>query len=78
MTKKAYIVANEQQERKVLEKLEQECLLWHGGEYPTEFMPSKRYAGIFPYSIFVYDTVYWNMLSEVEDEEIVYDGREEE
>ena len=79
MTKKAYIVANEEQEHEVLEELEQECLLWHSGEYPTEFMPSKRYDVIFPYAIFVYyNTVYWNILSELEDEEIVFNGRKEE
>lgn len=78
MTNKAYIVANEEQEHEVLNDLEQECLLWHSGEYPTEFMPSKRYNVIFPYAIFVYyNTVYWNMLSELEDEEIVFDGRKE-
>ena len=78
MKNKAYIVANEEQEHEVLEDLEQECLLWHSGEYPTEFMPSKRYNVIFPYAIFVYyNTVYWNMLSGLEDEEIVFDGRKE-
>ena len=78
MTDKAYIVANEQQEREVLEKLEREGFTWWGGDNLTENMPSKLWNTKFPYTIFVgKDTVTFNRLSKLEDEEIVYDGRKE-
>lgn len=79
MTNKAYIVVNEKQEREVLEKLEREGFTWWGGDNPTENMPSKLWNTKFPYTIFVgKNTVTWNRLSKLEDEEIVYDGRKEE
>ena len=36
MTNKAYIVANEQQEHNILEKLERDGFRWQAGEKPTE------------------------------------------
>ena len=42
MRDKAYIVANEQQECEVLEKLERKGLVWiMGGEKPTEWVPNR-------------------------------------
>ena len=79
MTDKAYIVANEQQEREVLEKLEHGGFTWWGGDNLTENTPSKLFHTQFPYTIFVgKNTVTFNRLSKLEDEEIVYDGRKEE
>ena len=80
MKNKAYIVANEPQEREVLDKLEREGFTWFGGDKPTENRPSKLFKiTIFPYIIFVgKNTVTWNLLSKLEDEEIVFDGRKEE
>ena len=75
---KAYIVANEQQEREVLDKLEREGITWPGGEKPTELVPSKYDVGAFPYVIFAGEWVSWNRVSQLTDEEIVYDGRKEE
>lgn len=79
MTDKAYIVANEQQEREVLEKLEHGGFTWWGGDNLTENTPSKLFHTQFPYTIFVgKNTVTFNRLSKLEDEEIVFDGRKEE
>ena len=79
MTDKAYIVANEQQENEVLEKLEHGGFTWWGGDNLTENTPSKLFHTQFPYTIFVgKNTVTFNRLSKLEDEEIVYDGRKEE
>lgn len=75
---KAYIVANEQQEREVLEKLEREGFTWWGGDNLTENTPSKLFHTKFPYTIFVgKNTVTFNRLFKLEDEEIVFDGRKE-
>ena len=75
---KAYIVTNEQQEREVLEKLEHGGFTWWGGDNLTENTPSKLFHTQFPYTIFVRkNTVTFNRLSKLEDEEIVYDGRKE-
>ena len=80
MTNKAYIVVNDQQEREVLEKLDREGFTWFGGDRPAGNMPSNYFnITIFPYIIFVRkNTVTWNLLSKLEDEEIVFDGRKEE
>lgn len=75
---KAYIVANEQQEREVLEKLEREGMLWRGGDQPTDYIPTKYSIIRFPYVIFTGNRIAFNTLSRLEDEEIVYDGRKEE
>ena len=79
MTDKAYIVVNEQQEHEVLEKLEHGGFTWWGGDNLTENTPSKLFHTQFPYTIFVgKNTVTFNRLSKLEDEEIVFDGRKEE
>ena len=79
MTDKAYIVTNERQEREVLEKLEHGGFTWCGGDNLTENTPSKLFHTQFPYTIFVgKNTVTFNRLSKLEDEEIVFDGRKEE
>ena len=79
MTDKAYIVTNERQEREVLEKLEYGGFTWWGGDNLTENTPSKLFHTQFPYTIFVgKNTVTFNRLSKLEDEEIVFDGRKEE
>ena len=79
MTDKAYIVVNEQQEHEVLEKFEHGGFTWWGGDNLTENTPSKLFHTQFPYTIFVgKNTVTFNRLSKLEDEEIVFDGRKEE
>lgn len=82
MTKKAYIVANEQQEREVLEKLESQDIIWKYSlsHKTTQFTPS-RYLNIvtFPYILKVIgSTVSYGRLDELDEHEIVYDGRKEE
>ena len=83
MTNKAYIVANEQQEREVLEKLEREGLKWKGfSEEPTQWLPTRDIGYVdvtFPYVLFGNDVVSWCRISELQDDyEIVFDGRKEE
>lgn len=80
MTDKAYIVVNEAQEREVLAKLEQAGLLWISGRKATEWMPSQRGLGIFkfPYSLVDVGYVAWRSIKQLENYEIVYDGRKEE
>lgn len=83
MTDKAYIVANEEQEREVLEKLEREGLKWKGfSEEPTQWLPTRDIGYIdvtFPYVLFGNDVVSWCRISELQDDyEIVFDGRKEE
>lgn len=78
MTDKAYIVANEEQEREVLEKLEREDLVWvAGGEKPTKFTPK---SAVFPYVLFIDNKgrISWGNIGKLTDKEIVYDGRKEE
>ena len=75
---KAYIVANEQQEREVLDKLYIDGMTWCGGEEATQIIPSDCYFGTFPYVIFVGEWLSWNKLPNLEDEEIVFDGRKED
>ena len=80
---KSYIVANKQQEREVLEKLEREGLKWKGfSEEPTQWLPTRDigYVDItFPYILFGDDVVSWCSISELKDNyEIIFDGRKEE
>ena len=79
---KAYIVTNEEQEREVLEKLEQEGLKWKGlSQEPTQWLPTHdfTYGTSFPYILFGDDVVSWCSISELKDNyEIVFDGRKEE
>ena len=79
MTDKAYIVANEQQEREVLEKLERDGFKWRSGKTPTE----KSYLMEEPITFFVGDDNQLTFDHEVTEVylaecEIVYDGRKEE
>ena len=83
MKNKAYIVVNDQQEREVLEKLEQEGLKWKGlSQEPTQWLPTRDIGYInvtFPYILFGDDVVSWCSISELKDNyEIVFDGRKEE
>lgn len=81
MTDKVYIVANEEQEYKVLEMFEREGLKWKGfSKEPTQWLPTRdiSYGPSFPYILFGYDVVSWCSISELKDDyEIVYDGRKE-
>ena len=80
MTDKAYIVANKQQELKVLKKFEQKGLVWVTGKYPTAFVPSANFIinGMqFPYALIEGEDVSWLFMTQLTDEEIVYDGRKE-
>lgn len=77
MKTKAYIVTNEVQERYILKKLEEDGFTWWTGDSLIDNMPSKLWDENFQYVIFVDNKVTWDMLSELKDEEIVYDGREE-
>ena len=76
---KAYIVANEQQERDVLEKLERDGYIWiEGRERPTEWFPSIEISKQFPYAIVVDMNISLKLSNYFEHYEIVYDGRKEE
>lgn len=79
MTDKAYIVANGEQEREVLKKLELKGCLWRTkGIKPTEWVPSHiEHLIEFPYVLLGDGTVSWEYMYQLEDEEIVYDGRKE-
>lgn len=77
MTNKAYIVANEQQEREVLEKLEEKGALWGTGKNATDFIPFRT----FPYVIYCNGDKYisWDNLGDLDvNKIIVFDGRKEE
>ena len=79
MTNKAYIVANEQQERDVLEKLERDGYIWiEGRERPTEWFPSIEISKQFPYAIVVDMNISLKLSNYFEHYEIVFDGRKEE
>ena len=76
---KAYIVANEQQEREVLEKLEKEGLMWIDNiNKPTEWVPSIEVSKQFPYAMVVDSNISLKLSNYFEHNEIVYDGRKEE
>ncbi|WPQ68409.1 hypothetical protein [Weissella paramesenteroides] len=82
MTAKAYIVANEQQEREVLEKFENKGLLWRGRrEKPTYYTPRKEISGFeFPYALINREELitYSHLLLLDDEIEIAFDGRKEE
>ena len=77
MGNKAYIVTNEAQERYILNKLEEDGFTWWTGDNLIDNMPSKLLDINFQYVIFADNKVTWDMLSELTNEEIVFDGREE-
>lgn len=80
MTNKAYIVANEEQEREVLEQFETKGYVWTGeGEKPTEFVPSHiEHLVEFPYALLDDGELSWCYMSQLDNQKIVYDGRKEE
>lgn len=82
MTDKAYIVANKQQELEVLNTFEQKGIFWRVGRNATDFVPSEnsvfnKFAS-FPYAIIEKEFIVWSPMEQLEDETIVYDGRNEE
>lgn len=78
MKNKAYIVANEQQEREVLEKLERDGFKWWLSLIPaSQFIPSKYSP--FPYGLKILGSyVVFASLDRLEGYENVFDGRKEE
>ena len=76
MTVKVYIVANKEQELEVLKRFEQEGLKWAIGRKPTEFLPGNTHP--FPIALFERDWITWDYLDNLKNEEIVYDGRNED
>ena len=82
MKNKAYIVANEQQERKVLQHLETNHYLWAADiAYPTQKLPSQEtnINASFPYIIVENEnrTISWREIIWTDRYKIVYDGRKE-
>ena len=82
MTDKAYIVANEQQERKVLQHLETNHYLWAADiAHPTQKLPSQEtnINASFPYIIVENEnrTISWREIIWTDRYKIVYDGRKE-
>lgn len=79
MTDKAYIVANKEQELDVLKKFERKGLVWANGENPTDWITSEtdlfNYFVSFPYALLDEGVVSWRNMNELDDIEIVYDGR---
>ena len=81
MTDKVYIVVNEQQEREVLEKFEQEGLVWiDGGEKPTEWIPSHYAQLTFPYVLTNHNFIGWLSIDDARllNFTVLFDGRKEE
>ena len=78
MKTKAYIVANEVQERYILKKLEREAVTWwHSLKPASQFIPSKYSS--FPYGLKILDSyVVFAYPAGLENYEIVFDGRKEE
>lgn len=83
MKNKAYIVANEEQERKVLQHLETNHYLWAADiAHPTQKLPSQEtnINASFPYIIVENEnrTISWREIIWTDRYKIVYDGRKEE
>lgn len=84
MTDKVHIVANKEQELDVLNKFERKGLTWLSGENPTEFVLSENslfnFNASFPYALVENENkkIAWIAMGQLTDEEIVYDGRNEE
>ena len=83
MTDKAYIVANEDQELRVLNEFEKRGYCWINdqGKPISSGLLIARELGDYPLFIgerFETKTIYWQDLSKLVNEEIVYDGRKEE
>ena len=79
MTDKAYIVANEQQEGEVLEKVYKKGEMWPSQDGRGNYWsPVHKYVE-FPYVIVdCGKRLIWTNIDRLTDEEIVYDGRKEE
>lgn len=77
MTDKAYIVGNEQREKSLLAKLEQQGCSWNDTENTP---PTEWHLGRYPYAIVVKadKKLLWTFNIDVTETEIVYDGRKEE
>lgn len=78
MMDKIYIVANNEQELDVLQKLQQDGLVWLEGEQPTEFVTSEEGLFVsFPYLLIEREDgkISWSAMDQLEDETVVYDGR---
>lgn len=80
---KAYIVANKEQELDILKKFEEKGLVWVTEDNATDWVPSEiglfnTYVS-FPYALIEKENkkIGWLAISQLTDEEIAYDGREE-
>ena len=76
MKNKAYIVANEQQEREVLKRLEKEGCSWNDTENTP---PTEWHLGRYPYAIFVKDgkKLVWGLNVDVSEVEIVAEDKQD-
>ena len=76
MTNKAYIVANEQQEREVLKQLEKERCSWNDIENTP---PTEWHLGRYPYAIFVKygKKLVWGFNVDVSEVEIVAEDKQD-
>ena len=83
MTDKAYIVANEEQELRVINEFEKRGYCWindQGKPISSGILIARELED---YPLFISEkfetkTIYWQDLSKLVNEEIVYDGRKEE
>lgn len=80
MTDKAYIVANEQQEKEVLRIMEQQGYTWNDGDIPTHCMPSHFAQLTFPYVLTNHNFIGWLSIDDARlvNFKVLYDGRKEE
>ena len=83
MADKAYIVVNEEQELRVINEFEKRGYCWINdqGKPISSGLLIAREIGDYPLFIserFDTKTIYWQDLSKLVNEEIVYDGRKEE
>ena len=83
MTDNAYIVANEEQELRVLNEFEKRGYCWindQGKPISSGILIARELEDypLFIGEIFEAKTIYWQDLSKLVNEEIVYDGRKEE
>ena len=86
---KVYIVADKEQELRILGKLEHAGVRWSLEERPTLWVPSQELSGDldfkFPYVLIKGDYLYWDSMENlgdgpliyVGDSTVVYDGRKE-
>lgn len=77
MTDKAYIVANEEQEREVLKKLYGQGYKWK--QHQNGWLPQQDifWIGDFPFCLFAKDNylLKYGSIKDIRNHEIVYDGR---